>query len=914
MNKKGFTLIELIATVVLISLMTLVIVPTVGKIIKKSSAYADKQLEENILLSAKNWAVDNKNLINKVNCGSKKIVWIKDELQAQGYLDNNIVIPSTGKPFTKECLAITKICNASTGKFYHKYNYINSAECLASLDLTLTAITQPSEKPYNNDGDGEWTNENVLLTASSTEVQKPYKWIENDSELTNENETYLVNVAANTTKNTTYVISGQRKGKTITSPPFKVMIDKTVPTITAVTKISTSNNLTITLSDTGSGTDKYAVTNSTATPTSWSNYTNAVTLTKTTGTYYVHAKDKVGNVTYKQVNIQAYNKPTCTITLSGTVGTNDWYRSNVTVNMAVTNTPTSKGLATTANSTNDKTSVSHTTDATSVTYYGYVSNPAGSNTCSKTFKLDKTNSAITVTSKPAATNNLIFSLKDTTSGPAGYAVTNSTATPTSWSNYSKEVTLTKATGTYYVHAKDKAGNTNYSAVTVTQYTKPTCTITLSGTVGTNSWYKSNVTVNMTVTNNPTSKGLATTANSTNGKTSISHTTDTKSVTYYGYVSNPAGSNTCSKTFKLDKTNPGTPGITLTHSYDSSAAQGSKAIVYSNNTWINKTVYMTDARKSPFTGPTASDATSGIARYEISTDNKTWKTYSYDYNNNLYVINSDGTHNRYFRAVDNAGNISGVATRTVKRDTQKPNTPTLTMTHSYSSTAAQGKKATVYTNNTWIKKNVFMTDARKSPFTGPTASDKGSSGISYYQISTNNSSWSKYSYDSSKELYKLTTEGTHKRYFRAVDNAGNISAVLTKTIKIDKTAPKFGETWSKTVTSDETGGHRWGIYLTDNLSGFSPLVSGSSDSWYCYAEGRCDTYGDKNWYWCSRGWFKTKTPIDNLNKGETKKSLLWYGTNVCCSKKVKAKYKICDVAENCNTVEKSYSYSKFNCNF
>ena len=38
MNKKGFTLIELIATVVLISLMTLVIVPTVGKIIKKSSA------------------------------------------------------------------------------------------------------------------------------------------------------------------------------------------------------------------------------------------------------------------------------------------------------------------------------------------------------------------------------------------------------------------------------------------------------------------------------------------------------------------------------------------------------------------------------------------------------------------------------------------------------------------------------------------------------------------------------------------------------------------------------------------------------------------------------------------------------------------------------------------------------------
>ena len=59
MNKKGFTLIELIGVIVLISLMVLIIIPTVDKVIKQGQEVANQQLESNILLAAQNWASDH---------------------------------------------------------------------------------------------------------------------------------------------------------------------------------------------------------------------------------------------------------------------------------------------------------------------------------------------------------------------------------------------------------------------------------------------------------------------------------------------------------------------------------------------------------------------------------------------------------------------------------------------------------------------------------------------------------------------------------------------------------------------------------------------------------------------------------------------------------------------------------------
>ena len=60
MRQKGFTLIELVGVIVLVSLMVLIIVPTVEKSVKVGQVKADKQLKDNMILAAKSWAVDNK--------------------------------------------------------------------------------------------------------------------------------------------------------------------------------------------------------------------------------------------------------------------------------------------------------------------------------------------------------------------------------------------------------------------------------------------------------------------------------------------------------------------------------------------------------------------------------------------------------------------------------------------------------------------------------------------------------------------------------------------------------------------------------------------------------------------------------------------------------------------------------------
>ncbi|MDD5979479.1 MAG: hypothetical protein PUC23_00005, partial [bacterium] len=68
---------------------------------------------------------------------------------------------------------------------------------------------------------------------------------------------------------------------------------------------------------------------------------------------------------------------------------------------------------------------------------------------------------------------------DDNTGVVGYAITTSTATPTSWteitSTPSTTASFTKTSaGTYYVHAKDANGNTGYSSVSLSLSRNSNC--------------------------------------------------------------------------------------------------------------------------------------------------------------------------------------------------------------------------------------------------------------------------------------------------------------------------------------------------------------------------------------------------------------------------------------------------------
>ena len=457
--------------------------------------------------------------------------------------------------------------------------------------------------------------------------------------------------------------------------------------------------------------------------------------------------------------------------------------------------------------------------------------------CKKTIGVDKTKPTATISCTDCdtykKTHELTIIITDDRSGfidkniKVGWSP-NRTTPPTEWIDLNGEISsderkvsfTTEAnkttgdplTGEYYLWIQgesiaDKAYNylNNTSSTFKIKYdnTPPTCT----NSGGSDTWKKVNITIKGACKDDhsgckPGTNSGATTYD-TAGNVYKLYDKDIESTNESpGRIYDKAGNHKdCEKdqVVKRDTVIPNTPSLVMTHSYNENESDGKKATVYTNNTWVNSSistaVYMTDARYYPFRGPSATDSgtvQSGINRYQISSDNKNWSDYEYKYSrDSLYALFSDGTYNRYVRAIDNAGNISNVVTYTIKIDKTPPTTPSLVMTHSYNGNKSEGNKATVYTNNTWVNANiktaVYMTDARYYPYRGPKAED-ATSKISKYQISANNSKWYDYNYDSGDGTYLISADGTHYRYVRAIDVAGNISAVRTLTIKIDKTAP------------------------------------------------------------------------------------------------------------------------------
>lgn len=297
-----------------------------------------------------------------------------------------------------------------------------------------------------------------------------------------------------------------------------IRVDNEAPTVTfspnGISSYSQSHSTKVTVSDTGSGvkTREYAwMTSSTTNPTKWTSFADGATFTTPNSTashfLWIRTTDNVGNTTITTSKPFVVDKKAPFVSLS--VDGNSTYKDKHTTKItAYDNESGIKSLqyawstsnTTTPSSWNTFVSgATQTTPSATGNHYLWVkaTDVAGNVTSmtSKAFKVDATLPTVSASPTSGAWKNTAHTVTPTYGDAHSgvnlkqYTWSTSTATPTSWSNYTSGALKQPGVGSYYLHLRvtDKAGNSKTSRVGPYRYetTKPTATITQSPSTWTN---------------------------------------------------------------------------------------------------------------------------------------------------------------------------------------------------------------------------------------------------------------------------------------------------------------------------------------------------------------------------------------------------------------------------------------------
>jgi len=228
----------------------------------------------------------------------------------------------------------------------------------------------------------------------------------------------------------------------------------------------------------------------------------------------------------------------------------------------------------------------------------------------------------------------------------------------SWTPYTSPMNVSiEASHTLKYYSTDKAGNTESVKGPFSfkiDKTKPTTSHTFSGTIGSNGWFISNVTITLTPTD--ATSGVNHTYYELDGSSWMTYVSSVvvssetnHSLKYYSV--DKAGNMESIKgpfTFKIDKTRPVTA-----HAFSGIAG---------NNNWYTSSVTITltatdPSRPMPLSGksnPTTSRGPSGVNSTYYKIDSGGWMKY-----NVPIIISADDSHTLSYYSIDYAGNTESV---------------------------------------------------------------------------------------------------------------------------------------------------------------------------------------------------------------------------------------------------------------
>lgn len=110
MNRKGFTLIEVIVVIVIIVLLSLILIPNVMLFVSKNDKDMCERLKDNIISAAEMYVSENKYELG-FDCGNNSIKTIKlSDLITAGKISSPVINPVTNEPVSDVNVKVTYDC------------------------------------------------------------------------------------------------------------------------------------------------------------------------------------------------------------------------------------------------------------------------------------------------------------------------------------------------------------------------------------------------------------------------------------------------------------------------------------------------------------------------------------------------------------------------------------------------------------------------------------------------------------------------------------------------------------------------------------------------------------------------------------------------------------------------------------